>query len=538
MEKWLAYYEKNLPQHLIYPSTTLVDLLNISSAKYPGCPAMVYLDHTWSYQELNALVSRMANALIALGIHPGDRVGIHLPNCPQFVIGYYGALRAGAIAVSINPLFSGDDLSFIIEDSGLQVVITSTDLYPALEKLNLEGLKILVTNIHEVFSPTSNQKTPVGSGESVFNLENYLFAQPETDPGITITPDQIANLQYTGGTTGRSKGAVLTHRNLVANAVQFRVWLQNVFEDGDGRFIAVIPLFHIYGLTTCMNTPILTGSTILLLSKFDINELMRVIDKYKPNIFNGVPAMYGALVIRESEYDMSSIKACVSGSAPLPPAIQEKFEELTGGKLVEGYGLSEASPIVTINPIYGKVKIGSIGVPIFDTCVKVMNPQTGEDITHTGEIGELVVKGPQVMQGYWRQPEETELVLKDGWLRTGDLVRMDEEGYIFVADRLKDMIIMGGEKIYPREIEDLLYTHPAVREVAVVGVPHPLRGEVPQAYVALKESAAASEKELRQFCFNHLSKFKVPKIKIVEALPRNSVGKVLRRLLREESEAQ
>ena len=538
MEKWLAHYEKNLPQNLIYPSATLVDLLNISSAKYPGCPSMVYLDHSWSYQELNALVSRMANALIALGVHPGDRVGIHLPNCPQFVIGYYGALRAGAIAVSINPLFSGDDLSFIIEDSGLRVVITSTDLYPALEKLDVKGLKILVTDIHEVFSPTSNKNTPVGGDESVFNLEDYVFGQPETDPGITITPEQIANLQYTGGTTGRSKGAVLTHGNLVANAVQFRIWLQNVFEDGDGRFIAVIPLFHIYGLTTCMNTPILTGSTILLLSKFEINELMKVIDKYKPNIFNGVPAMYGALVMRKSDYDMSSIKACVSGSAPLPPTIQEKFEELTGGKLVEGYGLSEASPIVTINPIYGKVKVGSIGLPVFDTYVKVVNPQTGEDITHTGEIGELVVKGPQVMQGYWRQPEETELVLKDGWLHTGDLVRMDEEGYIFVADRLKDMIIMGGEKIYPREIEDLLYTHPAVREVAVVGVPHPLRGEIPQAYVALKESAAASEKELRQFCFHHLSKFKVPKIKLVDTLPRNSVGKVLRRLLREESEAQ
>jgi long-chain acyl-CoA synthetase len=263
-----------------------------------------------------------------------------------------------------------------------------------------------------------------------------------------------------------------------------------------------------------------------------------VIDKYKPNIFNGVPAMYGALVMRESDYDMSSIKACVSGSAPLPPSIQQKFEEVTGGKLVEGYGLSEASPIVTINPIYGKVKVGSIGVPVFDTEVKVVNPQTGEDITHTGEVGELVVKGPQVMQGYWRQPEETELVLKDGWLRTGDLVRMDEEGYIYVADRLKDMIIMGGEKIYPREIEDLLYTHPAVREVAVVGVPHPLRGEIPQAYVALKESAATSEKELKQFCAERLSKFKVPKIKLVEALPRNSVGKVLRRLLREESQAQ
>lgn len=537
MQKWLAQYEKTLPQNLIYPAVTLVDLLNNSAQKYPNCPSMVYLDHSWSYQELNTLVSRMANSLISLGVKPGDRVGIHLPNCPQFVIGYYGVLRAGAIAVSINPLFSGDDLSFIIKDSELKVIITSTDLYPALEKLDLDSLKILVTDTHEIFSPTSNTKTPAG-GEFVLNLEEYLFAQPESDPEIEISPEQIANLQYTGGTTGRSKGAILTHRNLVANAVQFRVWMQNVYNNGEGRFIAVIPLFHIYGLTTCMNTPILTGSTILLLSKFEINELMRVIDKYKPNIFNGVPAMYGALVMRESDYDMSSIKACVSGSAPLPPSIQQKFEEVTGGKLVEGYGLSEASPIVTINPIYGKVKVGSIGVPVFDTEVKVVNPQTGEDITHTGEVGELVVKGPQVMQGYWRQPEETELVLKDGWLRTGDLVRMDEEGYIYVADRLKDMIIMGGEKIYPREIEDLLYTHPAVREVAVVGVPHPLRGEIPQAYVALKESAATSEKELKQFCAERLSKFKVPKIKLVEALPRNSVGKVLRRLLREESQAQ
>ena len=353
--------------------TTLIDLLNISSAKY----RVVRLGISGPHLVLPGIErAGLQNGQRLLHwVFTRDRVVFIFRTVPSSSSLLWRA--PGGRYRRLSTLFSGDDLSFIIEDSGLQVVITSTDLYPALEKLNLEGLKILVTNIHEVFSPTSNQKTPVGSGESVFNLENYLFAQPETDPGITITPDQIANLQYTGGTTGRSKGAVLTHRNLVANAVQFRVWLQNVFEDGDGRFIAVIPLFHIYGLTTCMNTPILTGSTILLLSKFDINELMRVIDKYKPNIFNGVPAMYGALVIRESEYDMSSIKACVSGSAPLPPAIQEKFEELTGGKLVEGYGLSEASPIVTINPIYGKVKIGSIGVPIFDTCVKVMNPQTG-----------------------------------------------------------------------------------------------------------------------------------------------------------------
>ena len=535
MKKWINQFEKNLPRSLEYPSSTLVDLLKNATDTYPNQPAMVYLDHSWSYQELNSLASRMANALVALGVNPGDRVGVHLPNCPQFIMGYYGILRAGAIAVSINPLFSGDDLSFIIKDSGLKVIITSTDLFPALNQLVLADLKVLVTDIHKIFSANSSSSTPTGNFAFIRNLEEFLFNQADTDPEIKILPDHIANLQYTGGTTGRSKGAVLTHRNLVANAFQFRTWMQNVYNNGDGRFIAVIPLFHIYGLTTCMNTPVLSGSTILLLPKFEINELMRVIDKYKPNIFNGVPAMYGALVMRDSEYDMSSIKACVSGSAPLPPSIQRKFEEVTGGKLVEGYGLSEASPVVTVNPIYGQVKVGSIGVPFFDTDIKIINPQTGEDITNTGEVGELLVKGPQVMQGYWRQPEETELVLDNGWLHTGDLVRMDEEGYIYVADRLKDMIIMGGEKIYPREIEDLLYTHPAVREVAVVGVPHSLRGEVPQAYVALKETAATSEKELRHFCSEHLSKFKVPRIKLVDALPRNSVGKVLRRLLRKEN---
>jgi len=535
VKKWINQFEKNLPRSLEYPSSTLVDLLKNATDTYPNQPAMVYLDHSWSYQELNSLASRMANALVALGVNPGDRVGVHLPNCPQFIMGYYGILRAGAIAVSINPLFSGDDLSFIIKDSGLKVIITSTDLFPALNQLVLADLKVLVTDIHKIFSANSSSSTPTGNFAFIRNLEEFLFNQADTDPEIKILPDHIANLQYTGGTTGRSKGAVLTHRNLVANAFQFRTWMQNVYNNGDGRFIAVIPLFHIYGLTTCMNTPVLSGSTILLLPKFEINELMRVIDKYKPNIFNGVPAMYGALVMRDSEYDMSSIKACVSGSAPLPPSIQRKFEEVTGGKLVEGYGLSEASPVVTVNPIYGQVKVGSIGVPFFDTDIKIINPQTGEDITNTGEVGELLVKGPQVMQGYWRQPEETELVLDNGWLHTGDLVRMDEEGYIYVADRLKDMIIMGGEKIYPREIEDLLYTHPAVREVAVVGVPHSLRGEVPQAYVALKETAATSEKELRHFCSEHLSKFKVPRIKLVDALPRNSVGKVLRRLLRKEN---
>ena len=284
-----------------------------------------------------------------------------------------------------------------------------------------------------------------------------------------------------------------------------------------------------------MNSVVLSGSTMLLLPKFDPNELMQLIDKYKPNLFMGVPAIYGAIAMRDGQnYDLSSIKACVSGSAPLPLAIQEQFQALSGGKLVEGYGLSEASPVVTVNPIYGTVKNGSIGVPLPDTLVRIVDPQTGLEINTPGQVGELVIQGPQVMQGYWEKPADTAMVLRDGWLHTGDLVWMDEEGYVFIADRLKDLIIMSGEKIYPREIEDLLYTHPAVREAAVIGVPHPLRGEVPQAFVSLKESACTSEKELKQFCAKHLSKFKVPgKVNIVDALPRSSVGKVLRRLLRE-----
>lgn len=527
---WHAVYEKGIRPHLEYPRITLSEMLHQTAAKYPQHISMIYLDYKWTYTKLNEMASQMANLLIARGVRPGDAVGIHLPNCPQFVIAYYGVLRAGAVTVPVNPLFTGDDLGFILTDSKMKAIVTSCELLPALEVVGNGRLKIFVTDIRTPFGPGQEYEAPAYAER----LEKGLFAMAATDPGLPQDPDALANLQYTGGTTGRSKGAMLSHANMMANNIQFRHWFSNIYEDGDGRFVCVIPLFHIYGMTTSMNGPVLSGSTMLIMAKFDINELMRIIDKYKPNLFMGVPAMYGAIAMREGHnYDLSSIKACVSGSAPLPSAIKEKFEQITGGKLVEGYGLSEASPIVCINPILGKVKTGSIGVPISDTDIKIIDPETKEEILEPGIVGELVVKGPQVMQGYWGRSDETELVLKDGWLRTGDLVSRDEEGYIYIADRLKDMIIMGGEKIYPRELEDLLYTHPAVREVAVIGVPHPLRGEVPKAYVALKEGAAATEKELKNFCAERLSKFKVPKIEFIDALPRNSVGKVLRRMLQE-----
>ncbi|HHW11470.1 MAG TPA: long-chain fatty acid--CoA ligase [Firmicutes bacterium] len=529
--KWLEQYEPGVAAHLEYPKLTLGQVLHETSRKYPDHTAFIYLDQKWTYREFNALVSKMANVLIELGLNPGDTAGIYLPNSPQFLIAYYGILRSGGIAVPINPMLSGEDLAFIIKDAQLKVIVAPVEAVQLMEQAKTPKLKIISTALTGQLDPASNPAAP-----GALSLEELLTNAADTDPQVPIDHTAIANLQYTGGTTGRSKGAVLTHFNLLANAIQFREWFKNVYTDGDGRFLGVIPFFHIYGLTTTINSPILTGSSIILHSRFDINEIMQSINKYKPNLFMGVPAMYAAIAMRDNQgYDLSSIRACVSGSSPLPPAVQKRFEEVTGGKLVEGYGLSECSPVVTVTPIYGTIKPGSIGVPISDTQVKIVDPQTGEEITTSGEIGELLVKGPQVMQGYWNNPEETALVLtEDGWLHTGDLVYMDDDGYIYIADRLKDMIIMGGEKIYPRELEDFFYTHPAVKEVAVTGIPHPLRGEVPKAFVVLKEGAAVTEKELRQYCLDHLSKFKVPKIQIIDALPRNAVGKVLRRLLREE----
>ncbi|HBF37370.1 MAG TPA: long-chain fatty acid--CoA ligase [Firmicutes bacterium] len=528
---WLKSYENGITSNLEYPAMTLSEMLHRTTLRFPDQNALIYLEHQWTYQELDILVSQMANLLISLGLKPGERVGIQLLNSPQFIIAYFGILRAGGITVPINPAFSGDELSYIIQDSGMELLITNLEMVPVLKDSSFPHLKIIVTDIRVPFSADHDFDLSINA----LKLEKALFEHPTTDPKIEITPDSIANLQYTGGTTGIIKGATLTHRNLAVNAAQFRSWLKNIYEDGTGKFICVLPMFHIYAITTTMNHAIISGSSQCLLSKFDINELMRLIEKQKPNLFMGVPAMYIAIAMRDTakNYDFSSIKACVCGSAPLPPAIQQKFKKLTGTEVRDAYGLSECSPVVAATPIKGKNKYGSIGTPIPDTEVKIIDPETGKEVEFD-TVGEIVVKGPQVMKGYWNRPKETAMVLKDGWLHTGDLGTMDKNGYIFITDRLKDMINVGGEKVYPREIEDLLYTHPAVKEVAVIGAPHALRGEVPEAYVVLRETAATSERELRHFCTEHLSKYKVPhKIEVVDELPRSSVGKVLRRLLRD-----
>jgi long-chain acyl-CoA synthetase len=531
IKKWFPFYEEGLTPHLEYPSLTLSQILQETADKYPTHSAMLYQGRRWNYTELNKMVSQMSQLLKKLGVAKGDRVGIHLLNCPQFIIACYGSSRCGAIAVTINPHFTGNDLEYIIRNSGLKTIVTCIELLPLLESINISGLQIITTDIRSPFAADQDYPAPA----NIVRLERELFRQSKNDPHVPMTPDDIAYLQYTGGTTGVYKGAMLSHRNLITNSIQIRHFFKNAYQDGDGRFVCVIPLFHIYGMTTSMHMPILTGSEIQLLPKFDINELMSMIDQYKPNIFMGVPAMYGAIAMRDGNhhYNLHSIRACVSGSAPLPQSIADKFEAITGGKLREGYGLSETSPVITINPIYGQAKIGSIGIPVSDTDIRIIDPESGADLTDSGQVGEINVKGPQVMHGYWQQQKETAMVLHDGWLRTGDLGWMDEEGYTHITDRLKDMIIMAGEKVYPREIEELLYTHPAVQEAAVIGVPHPLRGEVPHAYVTLRKNRVVSEKELKQFCAKSLSKFKMPqKIEIVDALPRSTVGKILRRVLK------
>jgi long-chain acyl-CoA synthetase len=370
----------------------------------------------------------------------------------------------------------------------------------------------------------------------IFDFISLLNKAQATPVAADVSPDDIAILQYTGGTTGTPKGAVLTHRNLAANALHNKAWL-TVRKEGEERILAVIPFFHVYGMTTAMNLGVLMGAELILLPKFHTKEVLEFINKHRPTIFPGIQAMYLAIgnYPKIHKYDLTSIKAAISGAGPLMREVQDRFEHLTKARIVEGYGLSEASPVTHCNPLFGKRKLGSIGVPFPDMDAKIVDLDTGEKDMPVGETGELVVKGPQVMKGYWNKPEETAQALRNGWLYTGDIARMDEEGYFYIVDRIKDMIKTVGENVYPREVEEVLFTHPKVKDVVVVGIPEEFKGEKIKAYIILKEGVTASAEEMIEFCREQLSKFKVPKeVEFRETLPKTLVGKVLRRVLRDE----
>lgn len=547
---WFRRYDAGVPLGLAYPEWTLLDLLRRSATQFPQHTALVFYGARLSYRELDTLTTRFALALRSLGVGSGERVALMLPNIPQAVIGYYGALKAGAIIVYTNPLYVGREVETQLADSSSQTILVVDQLYPRIRAVqDRTPLKrIIVTSAWDFLpigkrllarmratldgQPGAPQKQP-----PVYDFLALLKTASDGDPASLPSPrpDDLALLQYTGGTTGIPKGAMLSHRNIVANTFQCRYWVPD-FREGHEVFLGVIPFFHVYGLSTCQHVAIMTGSTLILLPRFQTIEVLRAIQQYEVTIFSGIPAMF--MMINEcaevDRYDLRSLRVCLSGAGPLHAEDRDRFERVTGLKITEGYGLTEASPVTHCNPVYGERPGGAIGLPFPDTEARIVHMETGDSDVPVGEPGELLIRGPQVMQGYWNNETDTQAVLRNGWLHTGDIVRQDETGFFFLMDRKKDMIKSGGENVYPREVEEILCTHPGVKDAVVVGVPDPHLGETVKAYVVLKEGGSLSKGELIQHCRQWLARFKIPRaIEFRQELPRSVVGKVLRRALRE-----
>ncbi|TKJ30873.1 MAG: long-chain fatty acid--CoA ligase [Chloroflexi bacterium B3_Chlor] len=554
MEKpWLKFYDEGVPHTLDYPEVPLHWFLEESARKYPDSIATIlpgrFGDTKLTYRELNELANRLANALIDLGVKKGDRVALYMPNCPQFVIGYSAILKAGGIVVATSPLYSPREVEHQFNDSGAETVIVLSLFYPMVKQVQPKTRvkKVIVSNIKEHLGGIDNllfgllkekkEGHRVELAEGDLWLKDLLEKYPADDPNVDVGADDTALFQYTGGTTGVPKAAVILHRNLVANALQASAFLPDL-KMAEEIHLAAIPLFHVFGMVAVMAWSMSIGAAMILVTNpRDIDALLKAINKYKPTLFMGVPTMYNAVNHHPdiAKYDVKSVRACISGSAPLPMAVKETFEELTGGKLVEGYGLTEAPTATHCNPMYGMNLEGSIGLPLPDVEAKIVDIDTGTKDLPVGETGELVLRSPNVMKEYWNMPEETEIALREGWLYTGDIALMDENGYFFIVDRKKDMIIASGLNVYPSEVEDVLYEHPKIQETAVAGIPDPKRGETVKAWVVLKPGETATVDEIRDFCRDKLAKYKIPYyVEFRDELPKTMVGKVLRRALAEE----
>ncbi len=552
MEKpWLKNYEPQVPPTIEYPQRPLFTNLQESARKYPDATATIILNNKLTYRQLNELADRFAAALQQLGVEKGDRVAIYTLNCPQFVISYYGALKAGAIVVTFNPLYAAREVEHQLKDSGAETMVVMSNFYPIVKQVrpNTKLRRVIVTNIKEYFPPVTKllftlakekkggHRADISGDPNTYWFQELLKSAPAKPMPVEVNPGDTACFLYTGGTTGVPKGAELTHANLMSNAVACRHWMHDI-QEGKEVILTSLPLYHSYGMTTCMNLAVYAAAALLLIpDPRDYHDLMKNVNKHHPTLFPGVPTMYVAFnnFPDLEKYDVKSIRACMSGAAGLPVEVQKRFQELTGARLVEGYGLSEASPVTHANPVYGQNKIGTIGMPWPDTEAKIVDLETGEKELPVGEIGELIIRGPQVMKGYWKMPEETANTLRNGWLYTGDIARMDEDGYFQIVDRKKDMIIAGGFNIYPRDVEEVLFEHPKIKEAVVAGIPDPYRGETVKAYCVLKEGETATEEEVVLFCKGKMAKYKVPTaIEFRADLPKTIVGKVLRRMLVEE----
>ncbi len=543
---WERSYPAGLTWDVEIPVKPLFAILDEAVTKWPERPCLEFLGKRYTYAEVGALVARAAKGFQELGVGKGVRVGLFLPNSAYYVICYHAIIKAGGIVVNFNPLYAEREIARQIEDSGTKIMVTMNlnTLYPKISRClrdsDLE--KIVVCGMGQALSFTKMAAFMLFKRREVSAIPadaaHVRFSKLIGNDGIPAMVDidphrDVAVFQYTGGTTGTPKGAMLTHANLYANTVQTGLWAIDL-EPGREKVLAVLPLFHVFGMTAVMNLGLYCGSELLLLPRFKLSEALAVIAREKPTVLMGVPTIYSA--INESKerenFDLSSLKYCVSGGAPLPPTIKGKFEEVTGCNLAEGYGLSEAGPVCTINPIGGLNKAGSAGLPLPGTMIEVVSLDDPTEVLPIGETGEIVVSGPQVMAGYWNQDDETQGVLTDGRLRTGDVGHLDEDGYLYIVDRIKDLIISGGFNVYPRMVEEAILLHPAVEEVAVCGIPDTHRGEVVKAFVKTRDDQGLTGAQLREFLKDKLAPFKIPRrVEFREEIPKTLVGKPLRREL-------
>jgi long-chain acyl-CoA synthetase len=539
---WFRFWPSDVPKNIEYPAVPLNKILEKTAKEHPERTAITYFEGEITYGELDSLSDQFAAALAKLGVKQGDRVAIFLPNIPQFVIAYFGILKTGAVLTAISPLHREREVEYQLSDSEAETIIALDSLYAIVanvwQKTTLKNA--IVTSIGEYASKTAILTSKSEQKPNVHSFQEMLKKNVDAKPSkVSINPkEDLAALQYTGGTTGTAKAAMLTHMNLVSNTVMFAAWIKSA--TAKETFLTALPLFHTYGMTTSMNVPIHLAAKMVMLPRFDPLTALESIQKHMVTVFCGVPTMYAILLANPelARFDLTSIRVCISGASPLPPQVQKKFMDTTRGFLAEGYGLTEASPVTHCNPVdrtMKTVKVGSIGLPLPDTDAKIFDIETGKKALELGETGELAVKGPQIMKGYWKNAEETANVLRDGWLYTGDIGKMDENGYFYITDRKKDLIKYKDYSVYPREIEDLLYEHPAVKLCAVVGKPEPMAGEIPKAFVVLKEGAKATEEEITEFVKEKVAPYKaIREVEFRKELPISSVGKVLRRVLQEE----
>jgi long-chain acyl-CoA synthetase len=563
MTPWFRHYDEGVPKTLRpYPERTLLDYIADSAREHPDHPAILFKGLRVTYGELERLSDAFAVALAGLGVKKGDRVALLLPNSPQFIIAELGAWKAGATVFPLNPIYTESELEGPLNNCAPETIVTLTLFYNRVKSIqpNTKLKRVIASNIKEFLPPVlrllftlvkekkEGHRIHLQPGDFWFS-DLLKTTGSETKPRVSVSPDDPAIILLSGGTTGTPKGAVGTHRSLVSSGLQMTEWVKNLKNEKQDIAMLPLPLFHVYANAGIQSEVFVTGSTLSLIpNPRDIKDVLHAIRKDRPTFFISVPTLFIALLnhpdVKAGKVDFKSIKLCISGAAPLMAETKKSFEELTGGRILEGYSLTEAMMACTVNPALGVKKIGSIGIPLPDVEARIVDPDSGDKILPAGEVGEILLRAPQLMQGYWQNPEETAGVLRvhgEGgpWLHTGDLGYMDEDGYIFIVDRKKDVIKPSGFQVWPREVEEVISSHPAVLEVGVAGVPDDYQGEAVKAWVVLRSGQRATADEIRQYCRQKLAPYKVPKhIEFREGLPKSMVGKVLRRLLAQEEKAK